>query len=377
MPARILHLRDTHEIGGPGKTILETFKAIDRSRFELHCGVFLRDHESADANPFVTAARQCGMPVHEIRSAHAYDLRMVSRVAALARRLQADALHAHEAKSDILAYLASRLHRLPIVTTMHGWIGNTAKGRFMINADKRVARYYDRVIAVSKPIHDALADAGVRPRALRLLHNAIVLDRYQRTGRSGELAKLIGGEFARPVLATIGRISPEKGQSDLIEALGMVAAQGHQFTAVLAGDGPDRTKLIERVAALGLEGRIVFPGYIDPPQGILEESDLMVLPSHTEGLPNAALEAMAMHVPVLATNVGGTPEVVEDGRTGRLVESRSPAALAAAIVEFLTNPAPFRCMAARARERVVAEFSFDVRTRKLEAIYGELLEGRG
>jgi glycosyltransferase involved in cell wall biosynthesis len=298
---------------------------------------------------------------------------MVSRVVALARHVQADALHAHEAKSDVLAYLASRVRRLPIVTTMHGWIGNSARDRLLTSADKRVARYYDRVIAVSKPIHDALADAGVPPRALRLLHNAIVLERYQRTGRTGELARLIGGGYARPVLATIGRISPEKGQADLIEALDMVARQGHQFTAVLAGDGPDRPKLIERVKALGLGNRIFFPGYIDPPQCVLEESDLMVLPSHTEGLPNAALEAMAMEVPVLATHVGGTPEVVDDGETGRLVPPRAPEALAGAIIDFLSKPEPWKALVARARQVVEAKFNFTARTRGLEAIYSELL----
>ncbi len=104
-----------------------------------------------------------------------------------------------------------------------------------------------------------------------------------------------------PVIATIGRISPEKGQADLVEALRIVAARGHKVTAVLAGDGPDRAALQEKVGALGLEASIRFPGYVSHPAQLLEETDLMVLPSHTEGLPNAVLEALAMEVPVLAT----------------------------------------------------------------------------
>ena len=206
-----------------------------------------------------------------------------------------------------------------------------------------------------------------------LLHNAIVLERYRRTGRRGYVTELCGGRVQGPILGSIGRISPEKGHADLVEALGKLAGQGHRFCAILAGDGPEKARLIDRVQALGLSGSIHFPGYVASPEWILEETDLMVLPSHTEGLPNAALEALAMEVPVLATRVGGTPEVVTDGETGRLVAPRSPDALAAAIGDFLTNPQPWRAMSARGRQVVERQFSFTSRTRTLEGMYEELV----
>jgi glycosyltransferase involved in cell wall biosynthesis len=373
-PITVLDLRDTYEIGGPGKTILETYRAVDTTRYRLHLAVFLRRDEKLES-PFVAAAQRLGMPVHGIRGYNQFDPRMIWRLAQLAREIGADVVHAHEVKSDVLAYLASFLYRAPIVTTLHGWLGNSPKGRLFTKIDRQVARGFDRVIAVSERIRDDISAAGVRSDRLVLLHNAIVLDRYRRTGRTGALAELIGRPPEGPVISSIGRLSPEKGHADLIEALAIVAGRGQKVTMVLAGEGPERGPLAERVRALGLENQVHFVGYVDPPQRILEETDLMVLPSHTEGLPNAALEALAMDVPVLATRVGGTPEVITDGEEGRLVEARNPALLADAILDFLAHPERWKEMAARGRRTVEQRFDFGARTQALEALYDELVLG--
>ena len=368
-PITVLDLRDTYEIGGPGKTILETYRAIDPNRFRLHLAVFLTRHERLES-PFVAAATRLGMPVHAVRGFNQFDPRLIWRLARLVREIGADIVHAHEVKSDVVTYLASFLHRVPIVTTLHGWLGNSVKGRLFTTLDRQVARGFDRVIAVSKPIRD---DVSVRPARLVLLHNAIVIDRYRRTGRRGAMAELLGRQPEGPVVVSIGRLSAEKGHADLVEALAIVASRGRQVSAVLVGDGPERSALGERIRALGLQDRVHMVGYIEGPQRILEEADLMVLPSHAEGLPNAALEALAMDVPVLATRVGGTPEVITDNETGRLVEAGRPPLLADAILDFLDNPEPWNQMARRGRRMVETQFDFATRTRALERIYDDLL----
>jgi glycosyltransferase involved in cell wall biosynthesis len=370
---RVLHLRDTHEVGGPGKTILETFKVIDRDRFDLHLGVFETRHEGC-RTPFVEAAEKCGMPVHHIRGFNQYDPRLIGRVAALVRGLGIHIVHAHEVKSDVIGYLAARRCGVPVMTTAHGWIGNGRKDRMMTALDKIALRVFDRVIAVSTPIRDSLRAAGVGERRLRLLHNAIVVERYQRTGQRDFLEQLLGRPLVRPVVTTIGRLSREKGHADLVAALSFVAAQGAAFSAVLVGDGPERRALEQQIDAAGLAGRIFLAGYRTETARILESSDVMVLPSHTEGLPNVALEALLMEVPVIATRVGGTPEVVVDGVTGTLVEPHAPAALAGALAAFIADPGRPVTMARAGRGRVEAEFDFKVRTRRLERIYLELME---
>lgn len=373
---KVLHLRDTYEVGGPGKTILETHRTIDRSRFSLHLGVFLTDSESADS-PFIRAAHSVDLPVHEIRSAHQYDPRLVWRVAELAGRIGVHVIHAHEVKSDVIGRLAALLHRGPCITTAHGWIANDAKGRLLVNVDKRALRYYDRVIAVSSSIRSALLDAGVPRDRIRLLHNAIVLDKYQNVERSDALARAMGREAIGPVVIAVGRLSAEKGHADLIHAAAAVASTGRAFELVLAGDGPERAALSALVSQAGLGERVHFLGYVSAPERLIKNADLMVLPSHTEGLPNVILESLTLGVPVLATAVGGTPDVLCDGETGRLVPARSPAAIAAGIGEFLDNPAAWRRMAARGAAVVAQEFGFDQRTRRLEQIYLELVESRG
>ena len=370
---RVLDLRDTYDIGGPGKTILETFRFIDRARFDLHLGVYLTPHERTDT-PFLNEARSYGMPVHYIRGANQYDPRLIVRTAALVRALGIQIVHAHEVKSDVVTLLASMLHRVPIVTTLHGWIGNTRRQRALIALDRRIVRRFDMVLAVSARIQQDLLDAGVAAHRICLVHNAIVMERYRRTGQVGFLASLVSRPVPGPMLTCIGRLSAEKGHADFIEALALVVQRGHRLSAVLAGDGPERPRLEAQIAARGLQDSVFLPGYVEGPQRLLEETDLMVLPSHTEGLPNAALEALAMDVPVLATRVGGTPEIVEDGVTGRLVPPRDPAAMAAAIEHFLTHREAWTQMAVRGHAVVGERFDFGTRTRMIEALYTELVE---
>ena len=373
-PIRVLDLRDTYEIGGPGKTILETYRSIDRSRFDLHLGVFLTPGESVES-PFLLEANKYGMPVHLIPGVSRFDLRLVSRTAALVKSLGIDIVHAHEVKSDVIAWLARMLHRVPVVTTMHGWIGNTFRQRALIALDKRIVRRFDMVLAVSARIRDELLEAGVPSERVRLVHNAIVMERYHRTGDRAYVASLVGHDVSGPVLACIGRLSSEKGHADLIEALGIVAGRGHRVTAVIAGDGPERPRLQQLIAMHRLTDSVFLPGYVAEPQRVLDGADLMVLPSHTEGLPNAALEALAMNVPVLATAVGGTPEVIEDGVSGRLVPPRDPQALARGIEEFLANREDWARMAQQGRTRVAGRFDFQARTRTIETLYTELAAG--
>ncbi len=367
----VLDLRDTYEIGGPGKTIIETYRALDRTRFSMHVGVFATRSETDDS-PFTVAARAAGLPVHFVRGHNQYDPRLVWRIVRLVQRLGVDIIHAHEVKSDVLTAAAARLHRVPIMTTLHGWIGNSRKQRALIALDRRVVRAFDVVVAVSQLMFDRVAADGYRPGQLRLLHNAIVLRNYRRTGTRGYLEATLGRPVARPVLSSIGRLSAEKGHADLLEAVALVTARGHRVSVVLAGDGPARADLEAQARALGLGSCVHFTGYVDRPDRVLEETDLAILPSHTEGLPNAALEALAMEVPLLATRVGGTPEVVTDGRTGRLVEPHAPEAMAAAIADYLTHPAAWTAMADAGRGMVETTFDFQSRTRALEAIYAEL-----
>lgn len=370
-PIAVLHLRDTDEIGGPGKTILETSRVIDPMRFRLHVAVFATRAESGNT-PFVAAAREAGLPVHVIRGFNQYDPRLVTRLVGLVRRLGIGILHAHEVKSDVIACLTSSICSVPIVTTLHGWIGNSARQRLLIALDQRIARRFDRVIVVSSPLRAAAVAAGVSEDRLRLLHNAIAIEKYARGVRPSGLLAARVGPLHPPVVVSIGRLSVEKGHVDLVDAVAQLASSGCPCSAVIVGEGPERPALERRISELGLEHRVHLPGYIEDARRVLSDADLLVLPSHSEGLPNAALEALAMAVPVLATRVGGTPEVIVDGETGCLVPPGDPRALAAGIRSFVESPARWQEMAVRGRVTVASKFSLENRTRQLERLYEEV-----
>lgn len=373
-PITVLDLRDTHDVGGPGKTIIETFRALDASRFRMHVGVFAGSRVPAET-PFVAAARAVGLPVHAISGRSQFDPRLAWRLSGLIRTLKVDIVHAHEVTSDLVTVLAAAIRPVATMTTLHGWIGNSRRQQLMGALDRRLARRFDRVVVVSQRMMRQLGRRGFRPGQVRLLHNAIVLERYEQRPR-GALAELLGHELKQPVLGSIGRLSVEKGHADLLEAVALVKARGLQVSLVLVGDGPARADLEAMTRRLSLGDQVHFTGYLEHPQHLLNDFDLAVLPSHTEGLPNAALEALAMRVPLLATRVGGTPEVVTDGETGRLVEARSPRALAEGIEEFVAAPQEWSAMAARGRVTVEQRFDFKARTRALETMYVELHEGR-
>jgi glycosyltransferase involved in cell wall biosynthesis len=374
-PIRVLDLRDTVEIGGPGKTILETHRAVDPARFALHLAVFARGDESTDT-PFVRAAQAQGLPVHVLRAPSQFDPRLALSLARLVREERFDIVHSHETKSDAINWLATWRGRYISMTTLHGWIGNSRKQRAMIWLDRRLVRRFDRVLVVSDKVRSQLLASGMPAAKVTLVHNAIVLERYQRTGRPNLLDGLVGRHVEPPIAVTIGRLSAEKGHRDFVAALGLVAARGGKLSAVLVGDGPERPRLEAQVAALGLTDRVHFTGYIQAPERVFEDVDLMVLPSYTEGLPNVVLESLVMDVPVLATRVGGTPEVITDGVSGRLVAPGQPEALAAEMLAFLGDRPGWQAMARAGRAHVVAHFDFRARTRRLEQIYTELVAGR-
>ena len=374
-PLRILHLRDTEEIGGPGKTILETFALMDKERFEMHLGVFLLERESEDT-PFLVESRRRNINLHVIRSAHPQSPSLLTSLFRLVRRHRIDIIHTHEKKSDILGYVVARWAGIPVMSTLHGWILNNRKQRLLATVDRWVIRRHERTIAVSEGMKDKLVREGTPPEIIEVLHNCILTDRYRRNGKRGYLSGVLGHPLPGPVIGTVGRLSPEKGHKDFISAAEIVARKGYEGSFVIVGDGTEMDRLREMIASRNLESRIFLTGYLRDTVRILEDLDLMVLPSYTEGLPNVVLEALAMEVPVIATRVGGTPEVIEDGRNGILVPPASPESLAHAIGEFMENPGRLRGMVPCGRTLVETKFDFRERTRKLEAIYETIIRER-
>lgn len=300
--------------------------------------------------------------------AYVAEYRAVVRLLSDAR---AQVIHTHGYRSDVIGGLAARRLGIPQVTTAHGFIGGTRRGRLYEWLQLHTARRAAAAVAVSRPIVERYAEAGVPRARIHLIPNAWAgpapLDR--RTAR-----ERLGLEPGAPLIGWVGRLSREKGPDVFLEALGLLA--GLRWEAVFIGEGPERDGLVRRARELGLAGRVRWLGLVPEAGRAMAAFDAFVLSSRTEGTPIALLEAMAGGVPLVVTGVGGVPDVV-GGREAWLVPPEAPDRLAAALAELLGDPTAAAGRAAAARERLLQERGADAWLERHEALYRTLLPGHG
>jgi glycosyltransferase involved in cell wall biosynthesis len=338
---------------------------------------FLSFAEGGKCEPFLEQVRRRGFPaVRLIANAPRY-LATVKEVEGHLRRFRADVLCCHGYKADILGLPASRWAGVPVVSVSRGWTAATFKVRLNEAVDRFSLRWMDAVVCVSAGQARKVRRAGVSAARTRVIHNAIRTERFDRptVSRRQELQELFDSPRDR-IVGAVGRLSPEKGFGDLVEAAVAVLRHSPGTGFVLFGEGPLRGTLAAQVAAHGLEGRFILAGFRDDVDTLLPHLDLLVLPSYTEGLPNVVLEAFASRVPVVATSVGGTPEVVDDEVSGYLVPAGSPPALTRRILDALSCEATRKAMGQRGRERVERDFTFEAQAQRYQELFESLTTNR-
>lgn len=305
-------------------------------------------------------------------------------IRALARlRGRLDVVHAHQLLSPTTAALAGApLAGAALVVNPHacgaigdvGVLSRTALGRLRLRA--AVARA-DAFVAVSRTIRDELIAAGAAPERVWAISNGVDLDRFSPAGATERslLRALLSVPDAPRVIYT-GRLSAEKGVDVLVEAWPRVLREVPAARLAIVGSGPDEASLRARARSLGLDRSVTFEGACADVAPSVRASDVAVLPSRTEGMPVALLEAMACAVPVVATRVGGSAEVVEDGVTGWLVPPEDPGALASALALVLRDPSTARRRADAARAAVVERRSITAVADRFLTLYGAVVSRR-
>jgi glycosyltransferase involved in cell wall biosynthesis len=368
----VLHLIDTYRTGGPGKTIINSAKYIDRTRYRVHVGAYTNARAGHDE--FASAVRGAGIPFLDLRETRRVQPEHVWQIRRYIRDEGIRIVHAHGYRTDVMGYLATRgLRGVGLLTTHHGWIRNTVKQERVARFAQWLCRRFDAVEVVSSRLLDEVAPSLREAGRAVVVHNAIVPDDYRRDGHRDRVRASLGVTADALVLGTIGRFSPEKGCIDLVEAFTIVAREHARAHLVVIGEGPLAGELQRRIASAGLTTRVSFVPHQSRVQPYYEALDLLVSPSHTEGISNVILEAMTFGVPVVATAVGGTPEIIVDGKSGVLVPAREPATLAGAISRLLADDGERQRLSAGGRARIDEAFTFDVRMRREEALYESLL----
>src|SRR5687767_9618096 len=366
-PIRVLHLRDSPWVDGPGRTILETGSHVDRSRVEYHIGVLVAQREGE--HPLVDAASQRGISVIPITDRGPLD-ELLGPILVLIDQLQIDILHTSEFRSNLIAQLIKRKRpKLRMVATAHGWIANTFRRRVTRFLDKLMFRRFDHVILVSEATRSLVPRWWLSDKRATVLRNALVLKSYGSEIVNKPRRAINPNEA---VMINVGRLSPEKGQEMLLQAMHALTPRWPKLRLKFAGIGPLEEHLRSVARTLGLEDRVEFVGYVKDMPRLYADIDLVVQSSFTEGLPNVILEAAYLRVPIVATAVGGTAEVITHRESGWLIQPKLEQ-LVDGIAQFLQHPQEFTKLAERAHQGIVQHYSFDVRTAKLTQVYERLM----
>jgi glycosyltransferase involved in cell wall biosynthesis len=277
-------------------------------------------------------------------------------------------VHAHMPRASMPAALAARLSRVPVVISHeHGSVLGTGKGMRRFVDRHFVARFSDAIVAVSDfDRQNLIATEGIAPELIRVLRNGTTPLPVRARVR-GELAPP-----GVPLVLAVGRLAAVKGYDVLIRAAAALRDDGRAVRVAIAGDGPERGALSGLIAALGLEREVTLLGLRSDVGDLLAAADVVVMSSHSEGAPLAVLEYMAAGTPIVATKVGGIPELIDDGVHGLLVAPGHPAALAAEVARILDDRDLADRLAGAARIRRSTEFDLSGMVERLQLLYEEL-----
>jgi len=345
---RVLHVLTPGPVGGLERVVQMLTRGQSRAGHDVHIGAIVDAAESPGCR-FLEEAAQDGVTVHALPTPHRAYRRERGMTRELFRRLSPQVGHLHGYRADVLHAGVARRLAIPCVTTVHGFTGGDAKNRFYEMLQRRSFRRMEAVVAVSLPLAEVLAAAGVPSRRLYCIPNAWEGPAPMDGGAARERLGVPEGVFH---VGFVGRLGAEKGADVFVEALAWLREL--PIIASIVGDGPQMTRLKARADQLGLGDRVGWHGIVPDAGRLFPSFDVFVLSSRTEGTPIVLFEAMAAGVPIVATRVGGVPDVVcEDEAI--LVEPDRPESLAEAIRAVLGDRGAARSRASRARARLDRE----------------------
>lgn len=373
---------EASSVTGPAKNLigfgrwLKTGEGV-ATGMSLTVATFDRSAGNAAGNGFVRALNAAGIDVRVMRERRRLDLSVVPQLRAVVAEVKPGIIQTHNNKSHLMMKWAKdlRIHH-PWLAFHHGDTYTDLKQRIYNEVDRLSLRSADLVVTVCQAFLPQLAGRGVRAEHVRVLHNSGVPQVVLSADERDRLRSELGIGPTDSVALTIGRLSKEKGHSDLLKAIGVLGPVAGSWKFVLAGDGPEREALWQLARNLHIEKKFVFAGFRADVVPLYSIADLLVLPSHIEGSSNVLLEAMMAGLPIVATRAGGNAEILVDGQSGILVDPKSPGYLARAIEKLIADRQTAAQLAAAAYERAVNEFSVSRYRSRLLGIYGETLSSR-
>ncbi len=367
---RVLILTTARDISGPVKGIFQFLNSLDG---EIHYFLYnIRTGEDCCTLLEEGAARN-GIELGSFDQHSRFSPAVLKEIKEFVRANDINIVQTHGYKPTIAGLYLKFWARIPWVCFFHGLTTDNIKVRIYHWLDRLAQLFADKIIIVSEDMRRQIIPWPDKGRIV-VIRNAV-----QPTG--GEKMSILADDARRnlgiapenPLLAVIGRLSPEKGVDIFLNAFSLLRNKT-KVHAVIVGDGQERAALEEQSRRLLCEKQVVFTGYTTSVEKYLQAADLVVLPSRSEGIPNVLLEAMSYGKPVIATTVGGVPEVVTHGQEGLLVPPKSPEILAEAIDALLDKPKAMAMYGKAGKQRVLDQFSPEKRKMQILSVYAEVLQ---
>ncbi|MBW2063757.1 MAG: glycosyltransferase family 4 protein [Deltaproteobacteria bacterium] len=380
---RILHIHTLPIISGSGLNTFLTMEGMDKSRYEVHlaCAPGGPLIDLVEGNGMkVTTFRNLVQPVDPLR-----DSRVTMEIWSFLRKNPFHVVHTHNSKAGFVGRLAAKLAgTCAVIHTVHGFAFHREepfwRRTLFRNLERLAAHWCDRMIFISQPLIDwAIGEKIYTKDKIVKIYSGIDLDRFHPVSEEEQRRhrrKLnLGPQDA--VIGIVSKLWEGKGHNVLITAFKKISQEVENARLVIVGEGYLLDELTCQVKDLGLEEFVVFTGFVEDVPGIISTFDVAVLPSFFEGMGRVLLEAMAMEKPVVASRVGGIPDLVDDGKNGFLVNPRDPDALAGSIVKLLKDRALAGSMGKAGLEKICDKYSAKQMVRAIEGVYREILNKKG
>ena len=384
---KILAVVEATTVNAVAKNVLDFYEAARELNqrnsilpvVEVSIVTFDRKASGQAPNEFVASARAIGVHVDVISERGRFDRHIIRVLREIAEEQDPDIIVTHSVKSHFVILRSGLWRALPWVAFHHGYTSTDLKMRFYNLFDRRSLPKADRVITVSEAFAQELAAKKRVPRdRISVQHNSI----RPHPGASSEevesLRKQLAVKSDERIVLAVGRLSKEKAHFDLIKAFKLLCERNPQFSVrlIIVGEGPERERLEAAAKATGIRERIIFAGQLRNVQPYYAIADVLANSSHSEGSPYVLLEAMATGLPIVATAVGGVPEMLKDEESALLVPARDDRAMLDAMARILVDPSLAQKLKTNASALVVTRFSPDTYVRTLTEIYRKVIDGR-
>ena len=363
---KVLHIVLGLQVGGLEKFVLDLVSAMDGN---VDAKVLCL--ETADGINGVLR----GERIFELKKPPGLRLGIAAAISKIAKREKVDLIHTHNPSPHFYGGLAGIASGIPVIHTKHGRNYPDSARKVWLNRISSLMT--DRVVAVSgDSAKVCTAIEKVNAKKVQTILNGIDIEKFIPLPFGYDFLAEFGLSEGVSVIGIVARLSPEKDHATLLHACKILKEKKEEFHLLIIGDGPLREHLETLSAELDLGREVVFTGMRNDIAELLRGLDLFVLTSTTEGISLTLLEAMASGLPVVATRVGGNPEVVVDGETGFLVPAKDPQSLAKRMIDLLHNRALSIDMGKRGRRRVEEQFSIKATSQKYLTLYEEILRER-